>query len=260
MTVILNLLEKFMKFEQAPIIIVCGSTRPYKTSRTLDKVGVLGKGKTDFSLYLAEKCLENGLVDYVASNIRVNHPAFDYLTDSEQLREWLEKTKGRKLFILDEAGIHLVSRRPLKAINVEMIKLATLLRKFRCKWILVAPRYEEIDRGLRFEFCVGIFEKLSKKEAMVYSPLITEPVKIIDIPKTSIPFDTRDIAPFQYLTVKVSVSKKCCEVWNWLREHNFSIRQTAENFGIHQTEVRRQLFLHIQHLENELLNIKKRMG
>jgi hypothetical protein len=83
-----------MAFEQAPIIIVCGSTRP-KPSKLLDKVGVLGKGKTDFSLYLAEKALENGFVGKVSTNIKVNYPNFDIVLNTADLDNGLNSIKER---------------------------------------------------------------------------------------------------------------------------------------------------------------------
>ena len=159
--------------------------------------GKKGSGKTDLSLSLAEKCLEYGYVKQVATNIKTDR--FTYVDSLAKLKKWLKSTNESKLFIFDEAGVYVHARRSMSKANVNFLKLAHLIRKFRCKWILISVRFKDLDTGLRDpEICTAIFQKLDKKVAKVILTGNEEVYLLTDIPKTKIQYDTYQIATFDF--------------------------------------------------------------
>jgi len=159
--------------------------------------GRMDSGKTDFALLLAEVCLETEIVKEVGTNIKVKDPRFTRITSVPALKSWLLHTPGPKLFILDEAGCHIDARRPMAKINKELRHCAFLLRKYRSKMILISQRGEDIESTFRApDIWLATFKKTSKTTAICVSDLWEDPVVIEDIPRTSIKYDTYDIAPF----------------------------------------------------------------
>jgi len=112
------------------------------------------------------------------------------------LKHWLLDRK-KKLFILDEAGIHIDTRNPLGRINREVRRIGFLLSKFRGKFIFVSQRSKDIEGTFRdTDIRLATFKKLNKKTLMLYSNVFQEALYITDIPKTNVKFDTYDIALF----------------------------------------------------------------
>jgi len=160
--------------------------------------GKKGTGKTDFSLYLAEKMLEYGYVELVATNVKTE--SFPVIDTLGKLRLWLASSTKKKLFVFDEAGVYITARRSMSKANVEILKLAHLLRKYRAKMIFTTVRYKDIDASLKDpEICSAIVEKKAKTIAEI-TVLTGEPETYIltNIPRTSINFDTYDIAYFDF--------------------------------------------------------------
>ncbi|MEM5867576.1 MAG: hypothetical protein QXG39_06620, partial [Candidatus Aenigmatarchaeota archaeon] len=81
-------------------------------------VGDWKTGKTDFALLIAERLLELEIVKKVASNIETKDPRITFISSLERLKQWLHMDKIRKLYILDEAGVHIPRRTPMKEKNV----------------------------------------------------------------------------------------------------------------------------------------------
>ena len=162
--------------------------------------GRFGFGKTDFSLLIAEILLKNGIIKKFASNIKVfdsqNIP-YTYITNLVTLKEWLYPKRISKLFILDEAGINVDRRNPLGKLNRQIRYLGFLLRKFRGKLIFISQRSKDIESTFAdTDIWLATFKKTSKTEALLVSNIYDEPFYLSDIPRTSIKFDTYDIAPF----------------------------------------------------------------
>ena len=197
--------------------------------------GRMGSGKTDFALLVAEILLENGIVDEVGTNIRVEDERFKRVNSVETLRKWLVSSKKRKLFILDEAAVHIDARRPMSKMNRELRYMAFLLRKFRGKFILVSQRGEDVESTFRApDLWLATIKKLNKKTALVVSDIWDYPILLQGIPKTSIPYDTYDIAPFdmedkdaQAITFVESQFPILC-LWT----QGLSFQQIAERLGI----------------------------
>jgi len=177
-----GILKKIFKDDPAPTVIIHGKKFT---------------GKTDFSLALGEKCLELGYVQEVGTNIKTDK--FSQIDSYVKLKKWLRSTTKSKLFIFDEAGVHLHARRSMSKANVNFLKLAHLIRKYRCKWILITVRFKDLDPGLRDpEICTAIIEKLGKKVAKIYITSEEKIYIVTDIPRTKIMFDTYQIAEFSF--------------------------------------------------------------
>jgi len=108
-----------------------------------------GRGKTDFGLLIAEILLENGIIKKFGGNIKVlDAKGYDYtyITNLVRLKRWLKKSKMmHKAFILDEAGIHADRRNPLGRLTREFRYLGFLVRKYRCKLILISQRSKDVE-------------------------------------------------------------------------------------------------------------------
>jgi len=217
-------------------------------------IGRFGYGKTDFSLLIAETLLKYGVVKKVGTNIKVEHPNFDYITNVVYLKKWLVSSKAKKLFILDEAGIHIDTRNPLSRINREIRHLGFLLRKFRGKFIFVSQRAKDIEGTFRdTDIWLATFHKFSLKKALLISNIYDEPIIIENIPKTSIPYDTYDIALFGLEPSSFeaeSINQQMLKAWL----EGKSFRQIARDFGYPQaTQVIRIIREEVKHLIASLM-------
>jgi len=232
-----KLLIHFLKVP-APIIFVSGR---------------MGTGKTDFALLLTQLALAIHSIDKIGSNIKVDHPAFTRIESASKLEQWVRSDRSSKLFILDEAGVHIDSRNPLGAINKKIRHLAFLLRKHRAKMIVISQRNIDVESTIR-DLTIANFQKQSKKVCIVRSQLLDDNIALIDIPRTSLPFSTYDIAEFSLESNEIGEieNRMCCRVIDTLRHNHFKIRKSAEILGIHHEEVRRYIFEHIDHLEKRL--------
>ena len=154
-------------------------------------------GKTDFALLIAERLLELGIVKKCASNIETKDPRIEFVSSLERLKQWLYIDKARKLYILDEAGVHIPRRTPMKEKNVQAIQLLPEISKAHARLIVVAQDPDGIDsQFLNPVWLKALFVKDSLKNARLISDLFETVVKLNDIPKTTIPFDPYAIAPF----------------------------------------------------------------
>ena len=165
--------------------------------------GYLGKGKTDFSLTISEWGVKNKFM-YVFHNIDMDVSGTDYdgiYHEVSRLSELLiniyKYKDKRKLFIMDEAGIHISHRTSMSSSNIIFMHLSKLLRKLKTDWILISQR-EGIDKEIR-EFATIWTNKENKNKAKVIELFDEEPhtYYITNIPKTSIKYDTNDVADFK---------------------------------------------------------------
>ena len=207
------LMEELFKYP-APIIIVEGR---------------MGTGKTDFALFLAENLLYWGIVDEVATNIKVNHEKFRHISSLAELEAWLKSSKSRKLFILDEAALYVDARNPLSAMNRKFRHFVFTLRKYNAKLIAIAQRSIDMESAVR-ELCLATITKLSKKYAIITSDLLSEPVELFNIPKTTVKFDTYDIAEFKLFAGASSDDSEEARIFELYRQLK-SYQKVAEFLG-----------------------------
>lgn len=161
---------------------IAGGTTPWKT------------GKTDFSLMLSEQTQELGLTHEVAANIDTEG-YYKQITDLETLTYWLHRNDKKKLYILDEANIHLPSRRAMSNKSVDIIQVFPEISKARAKLIVVGQDLGSLDSELRKTGWVrGRFLKVDLKTVYIVSG--RDSWVFHDIPRTAIPFDPYKTAPF----------------------------------------------------------------
>jgi len=152
-------------------------------------------GKTDFALLIAETLQKLKLITEVASNIYTSDH-YPQITDLVTLKHWLYETRHLKLYILDEANLHLQKRRWMSSKNVEIIKLLPEISKAHSRMIIVGQELYEIDSILTNPTWIrGLFIKEKLKKVKVISNLLKKEYTFWDVPKTSIPFDPYTIAP-----------------------------------------------------------------
>ena len=170
--------------------------------------GFLGTGKTDFSLKIAELFLRKGYVKYIITNIKPieTHPDFrkfkgryiEVSTLSELIVKLYELKDVPKIFILDEAAIHISNRRAMSKLNLIMNNLMRLFRKLKTHYIVTTQDFGSIDKAVR-EAANLLIYKETRDKAYVQE-LFELPAKeyyLVDIRGTTIPFDTTDVADFQ---------------------------------------------------------------
>ena len=207
--------------------------------------GDLKTGKTDFSLFMCQKAFDYGLIEIAFTNIKIiDNKGYDIriVRNNLELEKYLKnlrKHRKRSMFILDEAGLIISSRRVLSKKNELFLKLARLSRKHFCTFVFITQRLQDLDPALR-SLCIGIFQKTSKKHAFLSSPLFEEEIELVNIPKTKIKFDEYDIAEFRYLTeeeakklvLKEVITEEEFRILKALKMFNFNFAKTARYLNI----------------------------
>ena len=166
------------------------------------------------ALLLAEWCYTFGYKTRIASNIKAEGYMIEQqITDKQTLEKWLEES-GQKLFIFDELGKHLRRNRFMTAKNVEILDLVQLIRHYDAGIIGCAPSENFIDsKFLNTDVLDVKIKKLSKKNAKIDNYLSKQSYFLNDIPKTSIEYDSKDIAAFtEKPLIKMEDLPLCCRV------------------------------------------------
>ena len=186
------------KLFNSPSINLIGS---YGTARS----GVWKTGKTDFFLLLSEILLDLGLVDEVACNDDTGGH-YRYIHDLETLKYWLHSNKKTKLYGLDEANIHLPSRRAMSNKSVNLIQIFPEISKARARLIVIGQKLSSLDSELRgTEWIKGVFQKIDLKTVYITSPALKRAYTFYDIPKTSVKFNPFEQAPFTLRATKSAI-------------------------------------------------------
>lgn len=157
-------------------------------------------GKTDFSLLAAEIARDTGIVKLFASNIRTECDWIEHITNFRDLKRWLRShpKKMRKLFIFDEAPLAIHARRSTSKLNVKFTQEATIIRKYRCKVIIISLEPTPLDKLAYDDILIaGVVLKYCKKEAIIDSDQFPRRIRVLNIPRTSVPFDTYDVSLFK---------------------------------------------------------------
>lgn len=172
------------------------------TSCCLMILGRRNTGKTDLSLLIAEILFNLNILTHVASNIHIYSSPFpiQQITNIDDLEFWASNNKGKKLFILDEAGKSLRRRSPMSKLNIKLLDNLQILRKFQLSLIMIAPHEKYIDSAtLGSDVLDGtIFKPFYKnqKVALFNDWLEEDQLWLNGIPSTSIKYNTWDVAPF----------------------------------------------------------------
>ncbi|MGB8779430.1 MAG: hypothetical protein WCD81_02140 [Candidatus Bathyarchaeia archaeon] len=155
------------------------------------------KGKTDFSLLLAEICYVQKYHTHIATNIKTESYMIEaQITDLESLKLWLQRP-GKKLYILDEAGIHLGRMRFMSQKNVEIFDVIQMCRHYDCGFIAISPSHVFIDRKILDTDILDLYiHKVSRQTAIINDRVSGKSWTLCNIPRTSIRFNSKDVAIF----------------------------------------------------------------
>jgi len=205
--------------------------------------GIWKTGKTDFALYISEVLLKLGIIREVSSNI-YTEGYYPQITDLVSLREWLYASNRRKLFILDEANVHLPSRRAMSGKNVEIVRLLGEVSKAHARIIIIAQELLRVDKEfLNPTWVRGVFIKKTLKKAHLISDLLPKEFVFKNIPPTTIPFDPYAVAPFTEKPTTPTLQFKDRQLnllWDYAQ-------------GMHKSEIERRENIHRKQFDRILL-------
>ena len=194
--------------------------------------GRRGSGKTDLSLLIMEILEREKQIVNFATNIKVSDSPFpiDYITNLQDLEFWCQNRRGKKLFILDEAGKTLRRRTPMSGLNIEFLDNLQILRKYQLSMILVTPHEKYLDSAsLGSDILDAVIVKPNFKNPKIalYDDLLEdEQFTVKDLPPTSLHFNTWDVAPFKKESstrIPKFKDKDLEQLWLW--SHGKTIRE-----------------------------------
>lgn len=210
--------------------------------------GRKGSGKTNLSMLLAELCHLHKLRDLMATNIKTECYFMSQIDNFPDLKSWLENEKGKKLYILDEAGKHIKRLRFMTEQNTKFMDLVQLIRHYDAGLVGVAPSSKFVDSSfLNTDILDARIRKISLKRAIIHDYLKNEHYFLNDLPKTSVIHNSKDIATFS-MKKEVSLSELplCCQVAKlYVQFKNY--KKVGNIVKLDSTQVRRQLFTHLEH-------------
>ena len=199
-------------------------------------------GKTDFGLLIAEILHGKGVIENFATNIKIYDAPFPFrhITNLDDLRLWCREVPGRKLFIFDEFGKAFRRRTPMSSLNVKLIDELQILRKYKLSTIAITVDEKYIDQtALGSDVLDGVFMKTDYKNpkvALYLDNLENFRKRITDIPRTSVNFDTWDVAPFKEHGAKEKPAFKDRDlqvVWEW------SHGKSSKDLELHSMQLNR---------------------
>lgn len=206
-------------------------------------LGRRGSGKTDIALYIAEILNKFGILENFGTNIKIHSSDFpiDYITNLEDLESWCKNRVGRKLFIIDEAGKTLRRRTPMSALNIALLDNLQILRKYKLSIILITPAFKYIDSAtLGSDILDVIIEKPNSQNPKIalYDDVLSlsEELRFTNLPRTSVAFDTWDVAPFQKQSPKKSPMFKDEQIQ---KLYEWSQGISHKELGLHPMEINR---------------------
>lgn len=202
--------------------------------------GVWKTGKTDFSLYLVENLLELGIITKVASNIQTEDNRVKFLSSLEELKWWLHRDNRVKLFILDEANVHLTKRMAMSRMNVSTVRLLGEVSKAHARIIIVAQEVLGVDKEfLNPTWCRAVWIKDRLKTARLISHLFHAERMFTNIPPTNILFDPYRIAPFTEHPINRGTAlfkdEELNKMWKWANG------TSCKALGVHNMQMNRMV-------------------
>jgi hypothetical protein len=155
-------------------------------------------GKSDTACLIAEIGLNEGFLDYFASNMST-YGRGEKITSLEDVNYWFQHQNGKKLFILDEAGIHDDTRSPLSGLTRKIRHSVFLVRKFSGHWVFILQDVKDLDTWKDSPLTGMIIKKKRFGDdfaAVIQTKLYNDQITVNDFPKATLQFDTLDVAPF----------------------------------------------------------------
>lgn len=165
------------------------------SQHSLEK-GAWKLGKTNFGLYLGQKLKEYGIIHEMASNVNTKG-VLPQVSDLFNLKHWLFRNPYTKAYMLDEANIHAPRRRAMSNKNIGILEIFPEISKARARLFVVCQDIEGIDKDIKkAKWIRGYFLKTKLKKVQLVSNLLDRPYTFSGIPKTTIPYNPYEIAPF----------------------------------------------------------------
>jgi len=212
--------------------------------------GAKEKGKTDFSLFLAEYCYLKGYRTKIATNIETESYMIEkQICNLPDLKAWLEESK-RKLFVLDEAGLSIPKLRFMSSMNIEIMKILQMIRHYDSGFIGIAPSTKNVDSTfMDTDILDAHIKKFSKTLAVVKDYLQNESYFLEGICKTSINFNSKHIAEFLMEKKPIlSDLSPCCQAAVYYRQHK-NYAKVANIMNLKPEQVKRLILSHLEHTE-----------
>jgi len=161
-------------------------------------------GKTDFACRLGEDLLKRGLISKMGGNIRLYKKdyRYSYICYYDLLENWLQE-EGSKIYFLDELGVHLWKMGFMGKKAQLILALCQLIRKYgrkqdTCHMIGLAPSPKLINKLFMTSDLLDChIKKLTKTHAKVLDRVNKRVYNLRKIPRTTLPFITKDRAVFE---------------------------------------------------------------
>jgi len=212
------------------------------TSAFLIIFGRRETGKTDFALLISEIVQRELQFKFFATNIKIYKSDFpiEHITNLEDLKFWCKENVGKKLFIFDEYGKAMRRRSPMSSLNVKLIDELQILRKYKLSTVAITVNEKYVDNAsLGSDVLDGYFLKpnyKNQKLALYFDLLENYTRTLRGIPRTSIKFDTWDVAPFKEFGKTRRPKFKDDQLnilWDW------SNGATYKDVGLHRMQLNR---------------------
>jgi len=211
------------------------------------------KGKTNLALRFIEECYERKLVQKAATNIKTFDKRVERIIYYDDFERW-GQTEGRKIFVLDELAKHLNRVRFMTELSKLILDAMTLAAHYDCHFICCTVTEALVDKVLlETELLDCWIKKKSKKVATVKNYLSKKVYMIKKIPRTTIRYNRRDIAPFMKTNPRKKIQEidslpQCCKaalLYLKLR----SYRKVAREMGCSFQNVQQLLDRHLKHAD-----------
>jgi hypothetical protein len=194
-------------------------------------------GKSDTAVLAAEIGLREGYLDYFASNMKTQDGT--KITSLEEVKHWHRNQPGRKLYILDESAINVDARNPFSKQNRGVRHEIFIARKFKVHWFFILQEIKDVDTWKNSELTGMIIKKGTyggetgqNYKAMFRLKWEEDLVPFYDFPRTSLYFDTMDIAEFtlnkQLNDITVSIQGEPAQVARFFKQHHSSDKAAIE--------------------------------
>lgn len=207
-------------------------------------------GKTNTAMLIAEVCFYAKLRKELATNIGTQCYYMKQITNFPDLKEWLENTKGKKLFIMDELGKIMQRMGFATKKNRGLLDVLQLIRHYDAGFIGIAPSPKFVDSNfLNTDLLDAHIRKIGKTVAKVNDRLHGTSYFINDLPRTSINHNGKDIAKFDMIKeIEDKDLKDCCKAAKYYYQTK-SLTNTGKFFTPQKNEeqVRRLIFEHLAH-------------
>jgi len=213
--------------------------------------GPRDSGKTNKGLRFAEHCYLKYGVRHIATNIYTESYMIEQqVTNYPDLQNYLKK-KGRKLFILDELGKAMGKMDFMTRLSKEILKVVELVYHFDCGLIGIAPSEKVVNNTFLDNDLLDleIISERNRTSAKAIDFIHKRSITLLNINRTSIPYNRRDIAKFtlEKEAFLENQERVCCQI-AMMRARGMTYDQICVHFGYKsRNSVREKIIEHCKH-------------